>query len=110
MIYINFYEEVVPFIKEYKNLVFRAFDGYGAEILFSNGLSIAWDEENSQVTEVRVQFKQYCFKGNNEVFYVEVLNMAKMFAQMEIEQIEYQRKIDEQYNKMIKLIMSKSVT
>lgn len=101
----KFHREVKPFIEKYMNRVFRAYDGYGAEIVFPNGVSFSWDfNDEGDITKVTVKTDEYDVIGTTESNFSEVLSIAELLAASELEYKEYRRKIDQQYVSLINKI------
>lgn len=102
---INFCQEIKPFIIEYMNRVFRAYDGYGARIVFYNGVTVHWDfDDNSNITKVTLQTDNYDVIGTTEEHFADILSMVTLFAVAELDHQEQREKIDQQYVNMIKKI------
>lgn len=101
----HFHKEILPIIKQYKDKVFRAYDGYGATIIFDNDLSIHWDiNDESYITRVKIESENFEAEGTSEQSFSEILSMIKILAASETEHQEARKKIDKQYAELVKKI------
>lgn len=104
----NFYTEVKPVIEKYMNKAFRAYDGYGAEIVFPNDVSVNWEiNEDSTVRKVTLQSKNYILHRTKEESLRDILNIVVFLAESELDYQQMRKKVNEQYTATIKDLLIK---
>lgn len=103
----NFYTEVKPVIEKYMNKAFRAYDGYGAEIVFPNNVSVNWEiDNNDEIKKVTIESDSQAICRTNEEGFKDALSMVELLAELELNHQRMKQKIDSEFSKMIKEIES----